>query len=106
MTQFAYLPSPKPSHKRNKPRARTRGAISPKVRQQLKERSQGVCERCSKAEAVHAAHLERRWKLERTTVQDLAHLCVPCHINADQTAEGRVWLQQFHERLMNHASTR
>lgn len=89
----------KPQHKRNKPTARQRGAISPKVRQQLAERSQGVCERCGRGGvALQAAHVTRRWQIDgRTTVDDLLHLCVPCHVFADTTKEGRDYL-----RLHNH----
>lgn len=82
-------------HGRNKPTAGQRGAISPKVRKALRERSDGICERCRKAQAVHAAHLTRRWQLDRTTVTDLAHLCLPCHVWADGGKEGREWLKQF-----------
>lgn len=89
----------KPQHKRNKPTARQRGAISSKVRQQLAERSQGVCERCRSARAVHAAHLVRRWKLDKTTLNDLAHLCIACHQWADGSKEGRQWLEQFREQV-------
>jgi hypothetical protein len=103
MVNFATEPVrsvPKPSHKRYKPRSRTRGAISPKVRKELKERSGGICERCNAAQAVHAAHLTRRWLIEtRTTVNDLSRLCVPCHINADQTKEGREWLEWFKSKV-------
>ena len=95
---FEYRPVPKPSHKRIKPTARQRGAISTRVRQQLYERSGGLCERCGKR-AAHAAHITRRWKLERTTVNDLLHLCVTCHYWADNTAEGRKWLQKMGEKI-------
>lgn len=89
-------PCPKPSYKRYKPTAKARGAISPKVRSELKQRSGGQCERqgCGN-EAVHAAHVTRRWKLERTEVHNVLHLCLTCHIWADQTVEGRAWLKTF-----------
>lgn len=93
-----FLPVPKPKHKRIKPTAKQRGAITPKVRRQLYERSGGICERpgCFKR-AVHAAHITRRWKLKETTVNDLLHLCLECHIWADNTVEGRAWLKQHEE---------
>lgn len=82
----------KPSFKRNKPTAKQRGAISPSVRQALKARSEGLCERCKAARAVHAAHITRRWKLDRTTVFDLLHLCERCHVWCDTTKDGRAFL--------------
>lgn len=90
---------PKPSFPRNKPTARQRGLISTKVRKQLRERSLGVCERCHYALAVQAAHLVRRWRLPITTVNDIAHLCLACHTNCDQTADGRNWLADFKRQL-------
>lgn len=97
---FEYLPVPKPNHGRNKPTAKTRGAISAPVRKKLQERSQGVCERCQKVPAVHASHLVRRWLIpDRTTVTDLAHLCLRCHIDADTTKTGREWLDTFKTQL-------
>lgn len=89
---FSYNPAPKPQRKRMKPTAKQRGAISTKARQQLHERSGGCCERCGK-KAAHAAHVTRRWKLQQTTVDDLIHLCIECHIWADNTADGREWLR-------------
>jgi len=82
----------KPFFKRNKPTARQRGSISPAVRKALYERSNHVCERCKAARAVHAAHITRRWKLDRTTVEDLLHLCEPCHVWCDTTKDGRAFL--------------
>ena len=91
---------PKPSYGRNKPTAKQRGQISTKVRKQLRERSGGICEKCKYALAVHAAHLVRRWQCEITTVNHIGHLCLECHAWADTTAAGRVWLEQFHKKLL------
>lgn len=99
---FEYLPVSKPSHKRNKPTARQRGSISPSVRLQLAARSKGRCERCGRGGIVlQAAHTVRRWKIEsRTTVNELSHLCIECHIWADASEVGRDWLKQFRLRLL------
>lgn len=95
MFGFNPVPKSKQLHKlRIKPTARQRGAVSTKVRQQLYERSKGYCERCGRRKQLQAAHVTRRWKIEgRTTVDDLIHLCVDCHIWADNTAAGRQWLR-------------
>lgn len=91
---------PKPQHGRNKPLARNRGAITPKVRKELLERSQGACERCKRQGVpLQAAHTTRRWQLERTTSSVLAHLCVPCHLHCDNTKDGREWLTAFQNKL-------
>jgi hypothetical protein len=89
--------SSKPRAKRHKPTARQRGAITSKVRKQLKLRSGGRCEMCG-GEAVHAAHIKRRWKHDTPpTVEELLHLCVPCHRYCDETEEGRAYLKAIEE---------
>lgn len=94
-----FLPQPKPRHKRNKRTARQRGAISLSTRRELHDRSNGACERCDSARATQAAHVTRRWRLQQTTLDDLIHLCVDCHIWADQTEEGREWLAKLREAV-------
>jgi len=99
-----FNPVPKPNFPRRKPTAKQRGAVTTKVRQQLYERSGGYCERCGYSGQLQAAHVTRRWKIEgRTTVNDLLHLCVKCHIWADNTAEGRAWLDTNRENLQKNA---
>lgn len=96
---------PKPSFPRNKPTARQRGLISTKVRRQLRERSGGICERCHYAPAAHACHLVRRWLIqESTTVEFLAHLCVPCHQWADSCKDGRSFLEEFLLKLLEEST--
>lgn len=95
---------PKPQHKRNKPTAKQRGSISPSTRLQLRERSKGICERCCSARATEAAHTLRRWKVRgKTTLQDVCHLCTPCHNWADESREGRLFLKQF--RMARYKAT-
>lgn len=92
---FDYSPAPKPQHKRIKLTQKQRGDISPSVREEVKERSGNVCERCSMARATDMAHITRRWKLDhKTTADDLLHLCKSCHVWADNTAQGRQWLEE------------
>jgi hypothetical protein len=75
--------------KRIKPTQRQMGEISPKVREAVKERSEGICEVCGRARAVHMAHLIGRPHVnERTTADILSHVCLPCHRWLDGTAEG------------------
>src|SRR5690606_14141187 len=96
MALFEYRPVPKPSHKRINPTAKQRGDISASVRMKLHERSGGICERCLSARATEAAHTLRRWRIkDRTTLEDLAHLCHDCHYDCDNSEYGRVFLQQF-----------
>jgi hypothetical protein len=80
---------------------RQMGEISPAVDKELKERSGGICERCIAARATERAHLIRRGKLtHKTTANDLAHLCTPCHDFADESGlPGRKWLKQFQSIL-------
>ena len=97
----AYPKSMQTRSKPVKPSQKQMGDISTKVDKQLKERSGGLCERCRAAQAVQRAHLIRRGKLtHKTTVNDLAHLCVPCHKWCDESGKpGREWLQDFQRRL-------
>lgn len=101
----AYPKSQQLHNNRQKKTAKQRGSISAKVTRELYERSCGICEHCHAARGAQRAHLERRWKLMETTVNDLAHLCVPCHLWADQTGEGRKWLIHFKERLCGNESS-
>lgn len=105
---------PKPQFKRNKPTAKQRGYISPSVRQKVNERAGDKCERCYKNRnavwTLEQAHLTRRWQIEgKTTEYDLALLCGPstqsgtCHHWADSTREGREWLSNFKNRLLEEA---
>lgn len=101
---FRSNPVPKPKHKRNKPTAKQRGAISSEVYQAALERSGGRCERCGSTEGLQCAHLVRRWKIEgRTTVNDVAMLCGPsvnsgtCHHYVDYTAEGKEWAKELRQ---------
>lgn len=101
---YEYRPVPKPSfgkvdkpkkidHKRSdKLTQKQMGAITPKVRKQVRERSQGLCEvriKCNGAPAVEQAHLTSRGTIKhRTTAADLRDSCKACHTYLDTTAEG------------------
>lgn len=83
---------PKPQHKRFKPSQRMLGAISTKVRKEVKERSQGLCEvrmKCNGSYGVHMAHLTSRKSIKhKTTKDDLKHTCLACHKFLDEDPEG------------------
>lgn len=85
--------------KRVKPTQRQLGAISTKVRAEVKLRSGGSCEvlqRCHGAEGVHMAHLTSRKQLTYlTTAKDLLHSCVECHIWLDSTVSGITYKRQL-----------
>lgn len=78
------------------------GAISPKVRKEVKERSKGVCEvrmKCTGSRAVHMAHKRGRRRMEhRTTAKDLWHACLVCHVWLDTTAEGERFKKERREQ--------
>lgn len=76
-------------NKRIKPTQRQKGAISNKVREKVKERSGGICERCSSQRATDMAHIIGRKQIDHVTSEkDLLHVCVPCHRWLDETPEG------------------
>lgn len=88
----AYSKAYQVRSKRIKPTQRQMGAISQKVDRELKQRSDGLCElrkKCKGAYAVQRAHITGRKQLNhRTTVNDLIHCCLDCHIWLDQDIEG------------------
>ncbi|MFD1990062.1 hypothetical protein ACFSGI_08830 [Paenibacillus nicotianae] len=94
-----FRPVPKPKHKRLKPTARERGAVSKEVYATIMEREHECCGRCYSGHNLQAAHLERRWKLQLTTYKDVCILCHDCHYWADNTAEGREWLKAKRDAL-------
>lgn len=103
MSAFGFHPVPKPAHKRNKPTAKQRGAISNEVYNAAMERSKGRCERCGSIKGLQCAHLIRRWQIDgKTTVKDVAMLCLECHFWADNTKGGREWLSDYRNGLLSH----
>lgn len=107
-----FNPIPKPKHKRNKPTAKQRGRISPEVYKLALRRSGGRCELCGRPGnpaygTLQCAHLIRRWKLPKTTENDVAMLCGPsvnsgtCHHWVDYTREGKKWAEEYRDKLWN-----
>lgn len=97
---FRYNPVPKPVYKRKSLTRKQRSELTAKEDRRLKERSNGVCEKCDRSRATARAHIQRRWKSEkRPTAEDFAHLCTQCHHWCDNSAEGRQWLLDFQDRL-------
>lgn len=78
--------------KRIKPTQRQLGDISPAVRHEVKERSNGICEvqkRCTGSRGVQLAHLiGRKQLIWKTTANDLRDACIDCHVWLDQTPDG------------------
>lgn len=92
-------------HKRGKLRRSTISNLSAKEDKRLKERSNGVCERCDRARAVERAHIVRRHNHSAPPVaEDYAHLCKVCHVWADGSREGREWLLQFQSKLLREGA--
>ena len=76
-------------NKRVKPSQRQMGAISNIVREQVFERSEGICERCRGQRAVQMAHIIGRKQIKQvTTMNDIIHVCIHCHKWLDETPEG------------------
>lgn len=83
---------PKPSHARSGPTQKQLGSITPKVRKEVRERSNGLCEvqkKCKGAPAVQQAHKQSRNTIKhKTTANDLLDSCVACHQWLDGNGEG------------------
>lgn len=85
-------------HKRGGISQKRRGAISPLVRSQVKERSNGLCEvrkRCTGAVALHMAHLQSRNTIEETKADMIRHACYECHSWLDFNADGIRYKKQL-----------
>lgn len=52
-----------------------------RIRQAVRQRSGGWCERCGKKRAVNVHHLTYR-RIYREPLTDLIHLCRRCHVRA------------------------
>ena len=98
-----WNPAPRPSHKKiDKPKKIDHkrgglsqcqlGAITPKVRKEVRDRSGGICEvriRCDGAFVKEQAHDQSRNTIgHRTTANDILDACNACHRYLDRTAEG------------------
>ena len=76
-------------NKRVKPSQRQMGTISNIVREQVFERSEGICERCKSQRAMQMAHLIGRKQIKHVTnLNDIIHVCINCHKWLDETPEG------------------
>lgn len=95
----AYSKAQQLYNKRQTLTAKQRGAISKEVYAEAEERADGCCECCKRGAPLQAAHLMRRWKIPRTTAKDIGMLCVDCHIWADNTKDGRQWLEDYRQKL-------
>lgn len=87
--------------KRIKPTQKQLGDISPKVRKEVRERSEGICEvrvKCAGAMAVQQAHIIGRKQLtHKTTAADLLDSCIACHKWLDETPEGIRYKRKLRE---------
>lgn len=76
----------------------TEPKIDIKVRRELRERSNGVCERCYNNLATKATPILRRWEItEPLVVQDIVHLCGDCLSYCENTHAGRIFMVQFRQ---------
>lgn len=87
--------------KRIKSTQKQLGDISPKVRKEVRERSEGICEvrvKCAGARAVQQAHIIGRKQLtHKTTAADLLDSCIACHKWLDETPEGIRYKRKLRE---------
>lgn len=102
MTTFGYNPCTKESQLINVTDSRkSRSELHKDEVKRLKERSNGVCEKCDRSRASEKAHVERRWRSEgKPTVEDFIHLCINCHRWCDSCDDGRNWLIDFQTKLL------
>lgn len=105
---MSFHPTPKPQHKRSKPKRRNVTRITQKARDEVLRRSGGSCECCGRTSAYvfEVAHL--RSAAQGGSGKDpsnLSLLCGPsvssgtCHHWADSTKKGREWRQCMRMKL-------
>lgn len=73
-----FHPVPKPNFRR-KSRSKE---FTPKTKQQVRERSEGMCEICHQRPGVHFHHVIYRSHIHGEAARDIGnclHICVPCH---------------------------
>lgn len=95
-----YTKKQQVAKQRIKPTQRQMGNISIKVRNQVKERSEGICEVCRSQQALQMAHIIGRKQIDHiTTDKDLLHVCVLCHKWMDETVEGIKFKKDYENAL-------
>ena len=70
--------------------------IPQSVRDDIQERSNGVCEYCHRQRAAHLHHLKHRSQGGKHEIGNLIHLCVVCHTKVHQEYE---FFKEFEKRL-------
>lgn len=93
---MTYSKQQQTSKKRIKPTQRQKGNINNSIREQVKERSNDVCERCRSQRATQMAHLVGRKQINHvTSANDIIHVCISCHKWLDETPEGIKWKRRY-----------
>lgn len=89
---------PKVTYKRRKPTRRKRNAFSYKVKQQIYERDNGLCQQCG-APGTEIHHVKFRSQGGRGVVNNGLLLCADCHRKIHQVRKfARKWQEVFEER--------
>ena len=91
-------PVPKPVRKRSKPTRRQRNNFSQKVRQQIYERDNGLCQECgSRGTEIH--HVKFRSKGGRGVYSNGVLLCHSCHRKVHDNRELALQWQKHFESM-------
>ena len=84
-------------HRSSRARAKE---FSPKIRQIVKERCHGMCERCGSRPAVHLHHAVYRSQQGTGELDNAIALCMGCHAEAHFNREVREWCIGEAKRLL------
>lgn len=92
-----FTPVPKPQHKRKAPKRGERSKFSKMIRDQVKEKYNGLCQMCSKR-GCHVHHVMPRARGGRNVLTNALLLCNECHkeIHANE-AYLKHWIELFRE---------
>lgn len=90
---------PKPKHRRSKPKEKIRNEFSPKVRAEIANRSQGICEYCGKQVATEMHHVVFKSAGGRGVATNGMHMCNGCHKLPHKSIKIRRKLEDLYRSL-------
>lgn len=91
-----FRPAPKTPYRRRKPNRRKRNNFSKKVREEILERDEGLCQQCG-AEGTEIHHVRFRSQNGRGVATNGVLLCYTCHTKVHQNRDLALQWQKHYE---------
>lgn len=96
---MTFNPVPKPNHKRQAPKQSVRNEFKPRVRKQVHERENGLCQNCGGlGNQVH--HVKYKSQMGRGVATNGMLVCNTCHdkIHKDKQLSNQ-WVKVYRDRF-------